>query len=56
MTGKSDYILRVSALDTVDYERLYRDRIAQLPGVSRIESSLVVRTVTQWSGYVVGAD
>jgi len=56
MTGKSDYILRVSALDTADYERLYRDHIAQLPGVSRIQSSLVLRTVTQWSGYVVNPD
>ena len=56
MTGHSDYILRVSALDTMDYERLYRDRIAQLPGVSRIQSSLVLRTVTQGAGYVVKPD
>lgn len=56
MTGVSDYILRVCALDTADYERLYRDRIAQLPGVSRIQSSLVLRTVTRGSGYVVSPD
>lgn len=53
MTGQADYLLRVGASDTADYERVYRNRIAQLPGVSRIQSSLVLRTIKQWSGYVV---
>lgn len=53
MTGQADYLLRVGASDTVDYERIYRNRIAQLPGVSRIQSSLVLRTVKQWAGYVL---
>ncbi len=53
MTGQSDYILRVGASNTSDYERFYRDRIARLPGVSRIQSSLVLRSVIDWSGYVV---
>ena len=53
MSGQADYLLRVGAADTVQYERVYRKEIAQLPRVSRIQSSLVLRTVTQWSGYVV---
>ena len=53
MSGQADYLLRVGAADTIQYERVYRKEIAQLPGVSRIQSSLVLRTVTQWSGYVV---
>lgn len=53
MTGQADYLLRVGASDTVDYERVYRNRIAQLPGVSRIQSSLVLRRVKQWTGYVL---
>lgn len=53
MTGEADYLLRVGASDTSDYERIYRNRIAQLPGVSRIQSSLVLRTVKKWSGYVL---
>ena len=53
MTGQSDYILRVGASNTSDYERFYRDRIARLPGVSHIQSSLILRTVTDWSGYTV---
>ena len=53
MSGQADYLLRVGAADTTQYERVYRKEIAQLPGVSRIQSSLVLRTVMQWSGYVV---
>jgi Lrp/AsnC family transcriptional regulator, leucine-responsive regulatory protein len=53
MAGQADYILRVAAKSTEDYERIHRDRVAQLPGVSRIQSSLVLRTVRQWSGYAV---
>ena len=53
MSGQADYLLRVGAADTTQYERVYRKEIAQLPGVSRIQSSLVLRTVIQWSGYVV---
>lgn len=51
MTGQSDYILKVAAKSTSDYERIHRDCIAQLPGVSKIHSSLVLRTVRQWAGY-----
>ena len=53
MTGQADYILRVAASDTADYERFHRGRLAQLPGVSRIRSSLVLRTVSRRTGYVV---
>lgn len=53
MAGDADYILRVAARSTEDYERIHRDRIAQLPYVSRIHSSLVLRSVRQWAGYAV---
>ncbi len=53
MTGQSDYILKVAAKSTADYERIHRDCIAQLPGVTKIHSSLVLRTVRPWSGYAV---
>jgi len=53
MTGQADYIMRVAAADTTDYERFYRDRIAQLPGVTRITSSLVLRTISHSTGYAV---
>ena len=53
MTGTADYLMRVGVADTAGYERFHRDHIARLPGVSRIQSSLVLRTVSQWSGYTL---
>lgn len=53
MTGHTDYIMRIAAKDTADYERFYREQITQLPSVSRIQSSLVLRTVSQSPGYAL---
>lgn len=55
MTGQADFLLRVAAADTEGYERFHRNRIAQLPGVSRIETNLVLRTVSRRNGYPVDA-
>ena len=51
MTGNADYLIKVAAPNTRDYERLYRRVIAALPHVSRIQSSLVMKTVKRWNGY-----
>lgn len=51
MTGDADYLIRVAAPNTADYERIYRRSIAALPHVSRIKSSLVMKTVKRWYGY-----
>jgi DNA-binding Lrp family transcriptional regulator len=53
MGGQFDYLLRVAALDAQDYERIHRTRIARLPGLARIQSSLALRTVKGWRGYPV---
>jgi DNA-binding Lrp family transcriptional regulator len=53
LSGQADYLLRIAARDAQDYERIHRTRIARLPGVSRIISSLALRTVKSWSGYPV---
>ena len=45
MTGEFDYLLRVVVADTSDFERVHRQRLAQLPGVARIQSSFALRTV-----------
>ena len=44
MTGDTDYSLRVVARDVEDYERIHH-RLARLPGVSTLTSSLAVRSV-----------
>ena len=51
MTGSADYLLKVAAQDTEAYERVYRRVIAALPHVSRIQSSLVMKTIKRWNGY-----
>jgi DNA-binding Lrp family transcriptional regulator len=43
MSGQFDYLLRVVARDAEDYERIHRTRLARLPGVQRIQSSLALR-------------
>lgn len=51
MTGQADYLIKVASPDTADYERIYRRTLAALPHVSRIQSSLVMKTVKRWTGY-----
>lgn len=55
MTGTADYLIKVAAKDTRDYETIYRKVIAALPHVSRIQSALVMKTVKPWLGYPVSA-
>ncbi len=51
MTGQADYLLKVAAENTREYERVYRRTIAALPHVSKIQSSLVMKAVKRWEGY-----
>ena len=52
-TGQADYVLRIAARDTEDYERIHRRVVSALPHVIRIQSSLVMKTVKRWRGYPV---
>jgi DNA-binding Lrp family transcriptional regulator len=45
MTGEHDYLLRVVVSDINDFERVHRNDLTQLPGVSRVSSSFALRTV-----------
>ena len=45
MTGMSDYLLRLEARDAADYERIHKDALSRMPGVSRIQSSFAIRRV-----------
>jgi len=47
MTGSHDYLLRVEARDMADFERIHRDQLSRLPGVSRIQSSYAIRRVSR---------
>lgn len=50
MTGDYDYLVRVEAADTTDYERIHRDQLARLPGVARIRTSFAIRRVVNSAG------
>jgi DNA-binding Lrp family transcriptional regulator len=43
--GDPDYLLRVIAADLPAFEQLYDDTIAALPGVQRLSSTLVMKSI-----------
>jgi DNA-binding Lrp family transcriptional regulator len=43
--GDPDYLLRVIARDLHAFQQLYDDRLATLPGVQRLSSTLVMKSV-----------
>jgi DNA-binding Lrp family transcriptional regulator len=43
--GEPDYLLRVISRDLPDFQQLYDERIATLPGVQRLTSTLVMKSV-----------
>lgn len=50
LTGQYDYLLRVVVEDLSDFERVHRESITRLPGVSRVQTSFALRTVIKRSG------
>src|ERR1700751_1938029 len=45
LAGPADYLLRVPYRDAADFERIHTKVLTQLPGVSRVQSALTLRTV-----------
>lgn len=45
MSGEDDYLLTVLARDLADYERIHKEELSRLPGVTRLRSSFVLREV-----------
>lgn len=45
MSGDADYLIRVVAADTQDFERIHKQHLTRLPGVARIRSSFALRAV-----------
>lgn len=50
MTGEYDYLLRVVIKDLEDFERVHRQALTRLPGVSRVHSSIALRAIKKNSG------
>jgi len=51
ISGDADYLMRVAARNTSEYERLYRERLSQLPAVSQMKTLLSLSAVKEFRGY-----
>ena len=51
MAGNADYLLKLSARDATDFERIHRDHLSKLPGVSRMRSSFAIRKIVHKTEY-----
>lgn len=47
MSGSADYLLRLLVKDAADYERMHKEVLSKLPGVSRIQSNFALRTIVR---------
>lgn len=47
MSGDDDYMLTVLARDLADYERVHKEQLSRLPGISRLNSSFALRQVSE---------
>lgn len=45
--GVPDYLLRIVAADLPAYQKLYDEKLARLPGVQRLSSTLVMKSVVE---------
>lgn len=45
MSGEDDYLLTVLARDLADFERIHKEQLSRLPGVTRLKSSFALREV-----------
>lgn len=45
MSGDDDYLLTVMARDLADFERIHKEQLSRLPGVTRLKSSFALREV-----------
>ena len=45
--GDPDYLLRVIATDLPDFQKIYDERLAALPGVGRLSSTLVMKSIVE---------
>ncbi|MEY8838429.1 Lrp/AsnC family transcriptional regulator [Cribrihabitans sp. XS_ASV171] len=51
ISGEFDYLIRVAARDTEDYENLYRERLTLIPSVAQMKTLLCLSTVKEFRGF-----
>lgn len=55
MSGNADYLLRIAAQDLDHFDRIHRECLSRLPGVSAMQTSFSIRAIKRWRGYPAGA-
>ena len=53
LAGRADYLMRIAVADMADFERIHRNRLSRLLGVSTMTTSFSLRTVKEFRGYPV---
>lgn len=51
ISGEFDYLMRVAARNTADYEALYRNRLSMIPSVLHMKTLFSLGTVKEFEGY-----
>lgn len=54
VTGEFDYLMRVAAENTTEYQNLLRNKLSQLPFVSQMRTLLSLSSVKEFEGYHLG--
>lgn len=52
--GEPDYLLRVVARDVAHFQQIYDDQLSTLPGVQKLTTTLVMRTVVEGRNLPLG--
>ncbi len=47
MSGSDDYLVVVQARDMEDYERIHKQHLSRMPGVTRLHSSFSMRSIVK---------
>ena len=47
MSGADDYLLKVAVRDIADFERIHKEELSRLPGVTRLHSSFALREIVR---------
>ena len=53
MAGEADYLIKIAARSPEHYECIHRKTLSHLPGISKMKSNFVLRTIQPWEGYLV---
>ena len=51
ISGESDYLLRVAAKNTEDYQKIYRERLTLIPSISQMTTMLSLSTIKDFDGF-----